>query len=93
MTVKTKRTKILTFRTIIKKDGRFYHGFVPSLPGCHTQGKSIEETRKNLREAILGWLESRLAHNMPFPQEDEGLESLETIEVDYLSNFQISPYA
>ena len=61
-------TKILTFRTIIKKDGKYYHGFVPTLSGCHTQGKTIEETRKNLREAILGWLESRIAHNMPIPQ-------------------------
>ena len=36
------KTKILNYRTIIKKDGKYYHGFVPSLPGCHTQGKTMD---------------------------------------------------
>jgi len=40
------KTTILTYRTIIKKDGKLYHGLVPTLPGCHTQGKTIEETKK-----------------------------------------------
>ncbi len=29
---------------------------VPALPGCVTQGDSIEEVTINLREAIDGWL-------------------------------------
>lgn len=29
---------------------------VPALPGCVTQGDSIEEVTANLREAIDGWL-------------------------------------
>jgi len=29
---------------------------VPALPGCVTQGDSIEEVTANLREAINGWL-------------------------------------
>lgn len=74
--------KTLSYRTIIQKDGKYYHGFVPVLPGCHTQGRTIEETRKNLKEAILGWLESRITHNMPIPKE-ESLETIETVELDY----------
>lgn len=81
-------TKVLTYRVIIKKDGRNYHGFVPSLPGCHTQGKTIEETRKNLREAILGWLESRYTYGMPIPEE-EGLESFETVTLKMKSIPQV----
>lgn len=67
-----------TFRTIIEKDGAYYHGFVPALPGCHTQGKTIEETRKNLKEAIQGWLKARrdLGWNIP---EDDFIESLQTV--------------
>ncbi|MBL7159717.1 type II toxin-antitoxin system HicB family antitoxin [Candidatus Microgenomates bacterium] len=84
--------KILTLRTIIKKDGKYYHGFVPSLSGCHTQGKTIEETRKNLRKAILVWLEARIAHKMPIPQ-DEGLESLETIDLSSFFVSRTSAYA
>ena len=51
------KTTVLTFRTIIEKDGKYYHGFVPSLPGCHTQGKTMEETLKNLKEATELYLE------------------------------------
>jgi predicted RNase H-like HicB family nuclease len=29
---------------------------VPALPGCVTQGKTVEELEANLREAIEGWL-------------------------------------
>ena len=33
-----------------------YWAEVPALPGCVTQGESIDEVTTNLREAIQGWL-------------------------------------
>jgi predicted RNase H-like HicB family nuclease len=36
-------------------------GFVvscPALPGCHSQGDSMEEALENIKEAIIGCLES-----------------------------------
>jgi len=33
-----------------------YWAEVPALPGCFTQGESIEELEANLLEAIEGWL-------------------------------------
>jgi len=30
----------------------------PALPGCHSQGDDVEETLKNIKEAIVGCLES-----------------------------------
>ena len=30
---------------------------VPSLPGCYSQGESLDETLVNIREAAEGWLE------------------------------------
>ena len=33
-----------------------YSASIPALPGCHTQGESLEEVRSNLREAAEGWL-------------------------------------
>lgn len=71
-------TKVLTFRTIIEKDGKYYHGFVPSLPGCHTQGDTIEETIKNLKEAMEGWLEVRHDLGWEIPR-DEHIEILQTV--------------
>lgn len=73
-----------TFRIIIEKDGKLYHGYVPALPGCHTQGATIEETRKNLREAIAGYLKTLQARSLPIPR-DESFESFETIALDRMS--------
>jgi predicted RNase H-like HicB family nuclease len=33
-----------------------YWGEVPALPGCASQGETVEELLGNLREAIEGWL-------------------------------------
>ena len=38
------------------KDG-YYVGSVPALPGCHTQGKSIDQLLERAQEAIGLWLE------------------------------------
>ena len=38
------------------KDG-YYVGSVPVLPGCHTQGKSIDQLLERMQEAIGLWLE------------------------------------
>ena len=82
--------KTLTYRTIIEKDGKYYHGYVPALPGCHTQGDTIEETRKNLREAMEGILLVMKKFGDPIPT-DEGIEIIETIDAEKL--FSKSSYA
>jgi len=61
------KAKILTYRTIIKKDGKTYHGFVPSLVGCHTQGDSFDEVKRNLKEAIEVWIETRARQGWSIP--------------------------
>jgi len=37
---------------IFEKVPEGYIGYVQELPGANTQGKTIEETRENLKEAI-----------------------------------------
>lgn len=76
-----------TYRTIIQKDDKGYHGFVPALPGCHTYGKSIEETQENLKEAMEGCLRvhSDLGWQMP---EDNLIETLQTITLPTSSSKQ-----
>ena len=34
-----------------------YWAEVPALPGCITEGETMEEVRANLQDAIKGWLE------------------------------------
>ncbi|HEV1288101.1 MAG TPA: type II toxin-antitoxin system HicB family antitoxin [Bryobacteraceae bacterium] len=47
-----------TFTVVIHEEpiGGFW-GEVPALPGCYSQGETVEELLVNLREAIAGVLE------------------------------------
>lgn len=49
----------MTFKVFIKKgeDEKFIAS-VPSLPGCFSQGKTIDEARKNIEEAARGYLKA-----------------------------------
>ena len=67
-----------TYRTIIEPDGKSFHGYAPALPGCHTFGKTITETKKNLREAISVYVES-LIDDGEGVLADVSFESFETI--------------
>jgi predicted RNase H-like HicB family nuclease len=54
-----KAIKELQFKVLIEQDENgLYVASVPELPGCYTQGKTLEEARKRIREAIELVLES-----------------------------------
>ena len=46
-----------------------YVALVPALSGCHTQGETLEEAERNVKEAIALYLESLAAHGEAIPQE------------------------
>ena len=69
---------IFTFRSIIEKDDDGYHGYVPSLAGCHTFGDTIEETKKNLKEAVLAILEAKQKLGESIDQKEE-YETIQTV--------------
>ncbi|RLE13186.1 type II toxin-antitoxin system HicB family antitoxin [Candidatus Aerophobetes bacterium] len=43
---------------VIEKDEHGYYAYCPELKGCQTQGDSLEEVLKNIREAIELYLET-----------------------------------
>ena len=46
------------YTVVIEKDqDGYYVGSVPALPGCHTQGKSLDQLLERMREAVALWLE------------------------------------
>src|SRR2546422_11586494 len=47
---------ILTALVRPEPDAGGYSASIPALPGCHTQGETLDEVRANLREAAEGWL-------------------------------------
>lgn len=65
--------KFYTFEIVIEKetedDG--YAAYSPTLPGCFSNGKTIEEAKQNIREAIRLHIESLLPHGQPIPQNDK----------------------
>jgi len=40
------------FTAIIEKEEGFYIGYIEEIPGVNTQGKTLEEVRANLRDAL-----------------------------------------
>jgi len=61
------------FTVVIEPDEEAYHAYVPALPGCHTYGYSVEETRANIVEAIALHIECMEEDGEPVPVEHEPL--------------------
>jgi predicted RNase H-like HicB family nuclease len=64
--------KFYNFEILIEKESEDegYFAYSPTLPGCYSNGKTIEETKRNIREAIQQHLESLVAHGQPISQEE-----------------------
>jgi predicted RNase H-like HicB family nuclease len=62
--------KLRSYTVIIEPDepGGF-HAWAPALPGCHTDGKTYAEAKRNIREAIDLYIESLEARGQPIPKE------------------------
>jgi predicted RNase H-like HicB family nuclease len=55
------------FLVIIEPGPNNYSAYVPDLPGCIATGKTLEEVKKNMQEAISMHLEGMLEDNEPIP--------------------------
>jgi antitoxin HicB len=64
--------RFYNFEIVIEKEGEDegYSAYSPSLPGCFSNGRTIEETKRNMREAIQQHLASLIAHGEPVPQNE-----------------------
>ena len=62
--------KFHSFQIVIEKEpeDKGYFAYTPNVPGCFSNGKTIEEAKGNIREAIEQHLASMLAHAQPIPQ-------------------------
>ncbi|MCL4505705.1 MAG: type II toxin-antitoxin system HicB family antitoxin [Chloroflexi bacterium] len=59
--------RVLDFKVLIDPDEET-GGYVvtcPALPGCYSQGNTLDEALDNIREAILLCLEDMQAQNLP----------------------------
>jgi predicted RNase H-like HicB family nuclease len=62
--------RFYNFAIVIEKEpeDEGYSAYSPSLPGCFSNGRTIEEARRNVRETIQQHVASLLAHGDPAPQ-------------------------
>lgn len=51
------------------EDG-YWVGECPSLPGCISQGKTLEEIIENMKEAIEGYIAALEEDGLPVPKEE-----------------------
>ena len=62
-----------TFEIVVEKEAEDagYTAYSPTLPGCFSNGKTIEEAKRNIREAVQQHLQSLLVHNQPIPRNEK----------------------
>ena len=65
----------VTLTAIVRSepDAGGFSASIPALPGCHTQGETLDEVRANLREAAEGWL--AVAHDDALARDSAGKAS------------------
>lgn len=56
--MKQTKKSSLEFSAIYEKRGKWYVAYVEEIPGVNTQGKTLTEAKRNLREALKLILET-----------------------------------
>ncbi|MBI3282951.1 type II toxin-antitoxin system HicB family antitoxin [Candidatus Curtissbacteria bacterium] len=81
--------KQLNFTIVLKKEPEGgYTVIVPSLLGCVTYGKDIEEAKKMAQDAITAYITSLKKHKEPIPKESSVLFT--TINVNEGTRFSFT---
>ena len=62
--------------TPAQPDERGYSVEVPILPGCFTDGKTVEDAICNAKEAVEGYILSLMDDGLPIPEENNGVISM-----------------
>ncbi len=73
--------RTLSYRITLRKEPEGgYTVLVPSLPGCVTYGKTVEEAIEMARDAITGYVESLIEDGEAAHIEDDLIEYRVTVE-------------
>lgn len=54
---------------------------VPALPGCYTEGRTLEEAKVMARDAVQAYCTSLLKHGEPIPQESPEQQYIGRLQV------------
>jgi predicted RNase H-like HicB family nuclease len=69
-----------SYAVVYEKAAANWAAYVPDLPGCITTGATLEETKRNMREALALHLEAmrEVGEPVPAPTADVDFVELET---------------
>jgi len=67
----------MRYAVVIEKGESNYSAYVPDLPGCVAVGDTIEETHREIQEAIEFHLEGLRAEGLPIPEPSSRVEYVE----------------
>jgi predicted RNase H-like HicB family nuclease len=64
--------RFYNFEVVIEKEAEDdgYYAWSPTLPGCFSNGRTIEDAKRNMREAVTQHVSALLAHGEPVPQNE-----------------------
>ena len=65
------------FLVVVERAGANYSAFAPDLPGCIATGDTVEETRRNMQEAIELHLQGLKEDDLPIPEPGSSAEFVE----------------
>ncbi len=64
----------MRYAIVIEKAESNYAAYVPDLPGCVATGQTIEETEKEIREAIDLHLKGMREDGLPIPEPSSSVD-------------------
>ena len=67
----------MRYAIVIEKAENNYAAYVPDLPGCVATGPTIEETEKEIREAIDLHLRGMREDGLPIPEPSSSVDYVE----------------
>ena len=56
-----------------------YSAYVPDLPGCTTCGDTIDEVKRNIRDAVSLYIDSLREHGEPIPPPTSSVDVVEAV--------------
>lgn len=56
------------YLVVFEWTGKNYSAYVPDLAGCITTGRTLEETERNIKEAISLYLDTLREQGQPIPE-------------------------
>jgi predicted RNase H-like HicB family nuclease len=67
----------MPYAMIIEKGERNYSAYLPDLPGCVVTGKSLEEVKQRMGEAVELHLRGMCEDGLPVPEPTSLVEHIE----------------